>query len=277
MNQALSDVLLGLDLQIGEQHRGDCPVCFGRNTFTVTRTLAGTLFNCYKAGCSLAGRKETSVKVSDFEESWLLEKKVPSGPLVFPPHIVGKHGRTEVTEWINKYDYPFDDVELYYDLREDRIVFPVRDQDGVIIDATGRYRGIRDYKHLSGTYNPIKWKRYGTSSHPYTSGNGNIAVVVEDAISAAVMGATEDNCTGVALLGTALLPTHVARLKCYTGVIVALDPDAANKTLKFTQELRGLLPQNKVLAARLRDDLKYRRKSDMLLIHKQVNELTQPA
>ena len=68
----------------------------------------------------------------------------------------------------------------------------------------------------------------------------------------------------MALLGTFLLTAHVEQLQGYTGVIVALDPDAANKTLEFTRELRGLMPNIRVKALKLEDDLKYRRKNDIV-------------
>ena len=255
----ISNVIINLDLKIGEQHRGDCPVCGGQNTFTVTRTIEGTLFNCYKAGCKLAGRKATSIRVSDLQASNTSED---TGPFVLPPHVVSN--RQEITEWINRYDYPFANVELYYDLLENRIVFPVR-HEGVIVDATGRATDQRQ----------PKWKRYGSSGYAYVSGEGEIAVVVEDAISAAVAGATDANCTGVALLGTSLLSSHVEQLQGYTGAIVALDPDAGKKTLQFTQELRGQLPHNKVFAARLKDDLKYRCKRDMILMKEKIQEFVE--
>ncbi len=85
----------------------------------------------------------------------------------------------------------------------------------------------------------------------------------------------------MALLGTSLLPSHVEQLQGYTAVIVALDPDAAKKPLEITQELRGKLlsrghTKNKVFAARLEDDLKYRRKNDMVLMRDKIAEFTEP-
>ena len=54
-----------LNLQLDERYRGDCPVCNGKNTFTVTRTFTGILYNCYKAGCTLGGTSPTTVTVND--------------------------------------------------------------------------------------------------------------------------------------------------------------------------------------------------------------------
>ena len=251
----VSKLLKNLDLQIDEQYRGDCPICAGYNTFTATRTVNGILFNCYKAGCQLAGRQASSIRVSDVR---ILNATIDTKPFRLPSHVL--LGRPEITEWINKHAYPFAKIELYYDLHENRIVFPVR-YDGKLVDATGRARNI-GMKRLQ------KWKRYGSASYAYTVGSGPIAVVVEDAISAAVIGGTDNEYTGIALLGTALLSTHVEQLQAYTKILVALDPDAYPKTLGYTRELRGTLPDSKILAVKLGDDLKYERKNDMVLIEK---------
>lgn len=254
----ISDIIRNLDLKINEQHRGDCPVCAGHNTFTATRTVNGILFNCYKAGCQLAGRRSTSVRVSDVMD---LNEHTNPKPFSLPSHVL--LGRPEITEWINKHEYPFTnfDIELYYDLHENRIVFPVR-YEGKLVDATGRARDI-------GIIRLPKWKRYGSASYAYTVGDGPIAVVVEDAISAAVIGgATANKYTGIALLGTSLLPTHVGQLQGFAKILVALDPDASLKTLNYTRELRSAFPESKILAVKLEDDLKYRRSHDMILMEK---------
>ena len=243
--------LHNLDLRLGEQYRGNCPACDGYNTFTATRTGDGVLFNCYKAGCQLSGRRSSDIRVQDIKAA---QTKTTEPNFRLPKQVL--LGRPELTEWINKHGYPFHNLEIYYDLKEDRVVFPVR-HGGLLVDATGRTRDIYIKRRP-------KWKRYGTASYAYTAGTGRIAVVVEDAISAAVVGATDNNSTGVALLGTFLLTAHVEQLQGYTGVIVALDPDAANKTLEFTRELRGLIPNIRVKALKLEDDLKYRRKNDIV-------------
>ena len=54
-----------------------------------------------------------------------------------------------------------------------------------------------------------------------------------------------------------------------------MDPDAYQKTLKFTQELRGKLFHNKIVSAKLEDDLKYRREHDILLIGERANNFMQ--
>jgi len=95
-------------------------------------------------------------------------------------------------------------------------------------------------------------------------GAGAIAVVVEDCISAATVSAISSKATGVALMGTSLLPDHLLQLQKYNKIIVALDPDAAQKTFEFTRQLRGTVDTASVYALNLKDDLKYRRKADII-------------
>jgi len=136
-----------------------------------------------------------------------------------------------------------------YDVKDNRIVFPVF-KDNVLIDGVGRALGSR----------LPKWKRYGESGLPYTYGAESIAVIVEDAISAVVVG-QRGRSTGVALLGTSLQDSHKKPLTTYSKLIVALDPDALPKTLSVAQELRTIHPKVGVL--RLENDLKYRYPQDL--------------
>jgi len=247
-----------LNLQLDERYRGDCPVCNGKNTFTVTRTFTGILYNCYKAGCTLGGTSPTTVTVND-----ILNKDKTKVLKVFtlPSHVI--RGRDEVILWANKYNLDPTTSILYYDVKENRIVFPVF-YDTKMVDATGRA--------LRKGHNP-KWKRYGTSSYAYTVGTGTVAVLVEDCISAAVINTEEPNCTGVALMGTSLLPDHVAQLHSFSAVIVALDPDAVKKTLQFATELKGLLLHKNIFALKLEDDLKYAKERDIIRVKETVRRM----
>jgi DNA primase len=135
-----------------------------------------------------------------------------------------------------------------YDVKEDRVVFPIV-HDSKVVDATGRTIG----KKLP------KWKRYGKNSLPYSFGHGKVAVVVEDCVSAAVVGS--EVFVGVAVLGTSLHESHKRYLSQFSTAIIALDPDALPKTLAIAKELRGHVNEVKVL--KLTDDLKYRNPSDI--------------
>jgi DNA primase len=93
---------------------------------------------------------------------------------------------------------------------------------------------------------------------PYVSGHGKVAIVVEDCVSAAVVG--NDVWCGVAVLGTSLSESHKRYLAQFSTAIIALDPDALPKTLRMAKELRGYVDDVRVL--RLKDDLKYRNPTD---------------
>ena len=95
---------------------------------------------------------------------------------------------------------------------------------------------------------------------PYVSGSGTVAVVVEDCVSAAVVGGY-GSFVGVALLGTSLSEAHKGYLTQFSTAVMALDPDALPKTLQFAKELRGYVNDVKVL--RLHDDIKYRTRQDV--------------
>ena len=127
-------------------------------------------------------------------------------------------------------------------------MFPVV-HSGVTVDATGRSLGNRI----------PKWKRYGRSDLPYASGRGKTAVVVEDCVSAAIVGSSGVQ-VGVAVLGTSLATGHKRYLSQFSTAIVALDPDALPKTLQFARELRQYVDNVKIL--KIQDDLKYRNPTD---------------
>jgi hypothetical protein len=95
---------------------------------------------------------------------------------------------------------------------------------------------------------------------PFVYGCGRVAVVVEDCVSASVIGS--DAYVGVAVLGTSLSEAHKEYMTRFSTAIIALDPDALPKTLSFAKELRGYV--NDVRVIKLNDDLKYRDENDII-------------
>jgi len=104
---------------------------------------------------------------------------------------------------------------------------------------------------------------------PYIHGYGSVAVVVEDCVSAAVVGSGV--YVGVAVLGTSLSESHKRYLSQFSTAIIALDPDALPKSIQFVKELR--VHVDEVRAMRLMDDLKYRNPTDLenLDQHRRLN------
>ena len=244
-----------LSLSSGETKRTNCPECGGYKTFTVTNNMGSIVWNCYKAGCSVSGGTRTHLTAEEIRKSLgSVAEETHAVKFDKPEWIV--YNNAAIQDFCDQWGLDPDMMGLMYDVKEDRVVFPNR-HNGVMVDASGRTLG----KRLP------KWKRYGNSSLPYMFGYGKTAVVVEDCVSAAIVGATSrDGCSdsdgfvGVAVLGTSLSEGHRQYLSQFSTAIIALDPDALPKTLQIAKELRGYVHTVKVL--RLEDDLKYRNPTD---------------
>jgi hypothetical protein len=239
-----------LHLTVGESRRMNCPNCNSYNTFTVTNNMGSVLWNCYKLSCSLSGSSRVTMSVDDIRTA--MDRQIANQKdetFSFPEHIVPHGNRKAVTMWCDEWKLSADQLNLYYDVKENRVVFPVT-SNGKIVDGVGR---------ALGRVKP-KWKRYGKNTLPYSHGCGRTAVVVEDCVSAAVVASTK--IVGVAVLGTSLGESHKQYLSQFSTAIIALDPDALKKSLQFTRELRTYVKDVKVL--KLTDDLKYGHSVDMI-------------
>jgi len=236
-----------LNVGNGETKRLNCPLCNSYKTFSVTNNMGSLLWNCYKANCSTKGSSRVHLTVDEIRSIQKKQEKHDINKYEMPEYIVPHGYRREVMDFCELWELEIDEVDLLYDVKESRIVFPIK-KDGVIVDATGR-----------SFYNKLpKWKRYGNSDLPYSFGCGSVAVVVEDCISAVVVGS--DVYVGVAVLGTSLADSHKRFLSQFSTAIIALDPDALPKTLSFAKELRTYVSDVKIL--KLKDDIKYRVKED---------------
>ncbi len=252
----ISDFIDTLDLYVEQTYRGNCPICYGKNTFTVTRDHSNVIYNCYKNSCGISGKRRQLLHADEiialhqresapesYSEQDLCTYTVPAFMVPY----------TEVYAPIDPTfldRYGIDPHTVRYDVRQDRLVFLVYTKQGLLVDAVGRA--------LTKRIQP-KWIRYAASPVPYTNGDSSkYAVIVEDAISAYVVGEMfGDICTGVALLGTQLTDFHKRYIqKHYDNAIVALDPDARDKTIKIARELN-------CKALNLTDDLKYKRTEDL--------------
>jgi len=233
-----------LNVENGTSQRLTCPMCRSYKTFTVTNNMGSLLWNCYKASCDVKGTSRVHLSAEDIRNMKNVSQVVTSFEM--PEYITPR--KHQIVDWCNKWGLDVDALELQYDVKEHRVVFPIKD-NGRIVDATGR-----------SILNRLpKWKRYGSSDLPFSFGCGSIAIVVEDCISAGVIGS--DVYVGVAVLGTSLLDSHKTFLSQFSTAIIALDPDALPKSFAFAKELRSHVKDVKIL--RLKDDLKYRKKEDL--------------
>ena len=245
-----------IDIAEGATKRLDCPSCKGKNTFTVSKLNGVLIWNCYKLGCdargsSMVGMTAAEIKAALASRQAIVESKLEVEaptmelPLTLTYDISNKLTQGFITRW------QLQGVPMLYDIVSCRGVFPIHSKKGRLIDAVGRT--------LRGDV--PKWLRYSGNADYYRYGSGSVAVVVEDAISAAVVGKHIAGATGFAILGTSMNSKHFEALQQYDKVIVALDPDAWSKTLQFVQMLKG--HSIKATAFKLSDDIKYMVDSDV--------------
>ena len=245
MNKYIED----LDLSEGDTVRGDCPDCGGKNTFTANKSGGAVLYNCYKLGCKISGVHTVGMTAADIQarmQEVEQDKPKPKVEIMELPEYVVRSG-SGLDAFRDKWDLW--DQGLMYDLKDRRAVFPIF-IDNVLIDAVGRA--------LAGA--EPKWLRYTGKANYFIGGTGKTVVVVEDVISAITV--AKLGFTGMAILGTSLSVAHMEQLGNYSQVIVALDPDAAHKTLRFRQEIEAWTGAT-TIALRLDDDIKYRVESDI--------------
>jgi len=237
-----------MDIPNGSTKRMDCPNCGGYKTFTVTNNMGSLVWNCYKVSCTLKGGTRVHLSVDDIRSGFSGAEKFAEEAFELPSYIVPHRKTNDVLQFCCSYQLDPNELDVLYDVKEDRVVFPIS-HNGKLVDATGRALG----KRLP------KWKRYGKSGLPFSHGCGKVAVVVEDCVSAAVVGGK--SFVGVAILGTSLQESHKGYLSQFSTAVIALDPDALPKTMVMAKELRGHV--NDVRVLRLTDDLKYRNPEDM--------------
>tara|TARA_R110002073_G_scaffold668_2_gene5229 strand:+ start:1694 stop:2452 length:759 start_codon:yes stop_codon:yes gene_type:complete len=236
-----------LDLGEGDTVRGYCPDCGGKNTFTASKTGGAVVYNCYKLGCKIQGIQTVGMTAADIEARMrdVPKPKPKLEAMNIPEHIV--RSGAGLDEFRDKWGLW--DQGLMYDLKDNRVVFPIF-YKGIMLDAVGR--------SLSGA--DPKWLRYTGKANYFSAGTSNTVVVVEDVISAITV--AKLGFTGMAILGTSLSVAHIEQLGDYSQVIVALDPDAAHKTLKYRREIEEWTGVT-TIALRLDDDIKYRVSSDI--------------
>ena len=237
------------DVSDGETQRMDCPICRGKNTFSITNNMGDLVWNCYKVSCTVSGSTRVGMSIDDIKARFKKIDTVDDIEFELPKYVIQRSGGLYMNRWCDRWGLNVDKLGLMYDVKEDRVVFPVV-HDGKIVDATGRSLGKRI----------PKWKRYGNSGLPYVHGCGKVAVVVEDCVSAAVVG-DWSSYVGVALLGTSLQDSHRSYLSQFSTALIALDPDALTKSLQMAKELRGYVSD--VRPIKLEDDIKYCNPTDM--------------
>ena len=212
--------------------RLDCPVCQKKNTFSVRDTGYERMFNCFYANCDTKGRTGKRLTTNNAKSVLQQPKPTlqtkPDVPFELPDTFVPLTRRQQAIDYVrsvNSYSaYLANVVDIMYDIRQDRVVFLVKDGKNVV-DAVGR----------SLTNRKPKWYRYGKSNSGFVLHyDDSNTFVVEDCPSATSL----YNCvSSVALLGTNLLQSHIDVLKKYNKVVVALDKDATIKAVELSRKI----------------------------------------
>jgi len=239
-----------IDISEGATKRMDCPSCKGKNTFTVSKLNGVLIWNCYKLGCdargsSMVGMTAAEIKAALASRQAIAESKleVDAPTMEIPVNFSYNLSDKRMQDFIKRWD--LSGVPLLYDVATSRAFFVITNEKGRIIDAVGRT--------LRGDV--PKWLRYSGNADYYYHGRGRVAVVVEDAISACAVAKHVPNATGFALLGTNMNGKHMDALQKYDKVVVALDPDAALKSLELVQKCKSRSIE--ATAMMLKNDIKY--------------------
>ena len=238
-----------IDVAEGHSKRMDCPKCKSKNTFTVSKQQGVLLYNCYKLGCGLRGTSLVGLTASEVQ-TYLrsrkamretLEQDIPT--MEVPTNFSYDLSDNKVQAFIRKWQ--LQNVPMLYDIAACRLHFMIFSAKGRLIDTVGRT--------LRGDV--PKWLRTTGKADYYDKGEGKVAIIVEDVISACAVAKHVPNATGFALLGTSMSGKHFEALQKYERVVVALDADAWSKTIQFTQQLKSR--SISATAVKLIDDPKY--------------------
>ena len=221
----IKELLSSLRLTNNQTIRQDCPKCFGKHTFSISLVNGVYLYHCFRASCPLKGYKDAEVTLDQIKAVDIPKKVEYNIPDYFVSPLQYYKPRFFIKYW-NLTDAYAKGLELYYDPRLNRVVFPLRDHQSNLKGATGR--------GLDKETQP-KWYIYERLDNcPYISDKSTAScLLVEDCISAIVA-----PISAISLLGTNI-PSGVFHpyLEQYVKLYVALDKDAIVKASKLHHKL----------------------------------------
>lgn len=230
--------------------RMDCPFCNGTNTLTIKRNNADLLWYCFHASCTAKGNHQGEMTMQQVEknlaESKTVVTKEKEKEFILPKSFVSVFSTDKCTDYFKKNHCMESHIKgkasFMYDVKQNRAVFLIKEKEK-IMGAVGRALNSKVYP---------KWYMYSGKTYPFTCGNSDTAVLVEDCASACAVSSVY---TGVALMGTSLPETYIPILKKkYKKIIIALDRDATTKSFDISEKLNYYV-ETKVKI--LEDDLKY--------------------
>ena len=249
----LIQTYLDYNQTIGSTRRyGKCPFCgtIKRLGFVVTRTTTGFICWChgchksYGVGGSIPSRKEC-LRVSGELKARMIQnprKRVPSASTqtvtrssVFLPYDITDMLPTSALVWLRMYGITQQEITKYgfcWSPKYDRLVLPVRDENGKLVYWQGRYFGLdkRQPKYIN-----TKSSRGNVWFD--TGGDFPVTVLVEDILSAIAISRT-GKARAIALLGSFISDNLIIKLLSEDRqVCVWLDRDKRCDALVFTKRL----------------------------------------
>lgn len=235
-------------------YRGSCPICFHKNTFSAL-LLDGNvvIYRCFSASCKVKGRlNDNTLSIDTIRNEHNINRMVHNNVqhknYVIPDHFTSPLQNPKCLAFIKRWDLLEEyckGLELYYDPRQERLVFPLRDQQGGLKGAVGR---------LLYFSNSPRWFVYSRQDGcPYSLFRSTFldAILVEDAISA--IRASNIAC-GVAILGTNIPINMYKFLQSFNKLFIALDDDATGSAIRLQKDLSLIKP---TFILPLKKDLKY--------------------
>lgn len=247
----------------GSNFRSDCPVCGNKNTF-IASTEAGQLsYYCFHVACNTKGKTDDAFSIwnvgSDnggFDRWHGLAPVLLRSVFTIPDYWVSPLQNTKCYEFLKYWNllniYAEGRISIYYDPKQERCVFLIKDHKGELKGATGR--GL-----ISN--NLPRWFIYSRIDSalglvPSRSPTKKI-LLVEDFISAC----TGSSCIhSAALLGTSLPMESISSLLSYDLAYIALDKDATKKSLIIQKELSPYINSRIISLDR---DIKYYKETDL--------------
>lgn len=233
--------------------RSDCPECGGTNSYTENVCDGIKKWNCYRSSCNNRGAawigKCNDTKYADFHKAEqtdigkidLIRKNTRN---IFNSYIGMEYLKQfEIMPFLNK-TLGTDSMGCMWDGLRNRVIF--------MSGTTAVGRAIGDAKP--------KWFKYTKTIEPFMCAfrHRGLLIIVEDAISAAVIGGNVCDC--LALLGTTFHNEYLTYIKKYDRILIALDADAYDKALLMQRKLDMLIPTS---VMRLKNDLKYYSKEEL--------------
>ena len=231
MNYSRSDqisIIKSITLRDGDSKTLDCPFCLGRKKFTISKIDGRTIWNFYKASCTIRGAYNTGRSISAIKnkmngEVANLDRKIKPIPSVLTS-VDNNECAVEYLKSVNSYDaFKMGLVSLSYDPASNRVLYFTHGGKG----AVGRCLDNRK----------PKWMSYGDTQDGVQVGNTKHAVLVEDAASACSV-VRVPGLTGYAMLGTNLTAPIKMRVRHFSCVTIILDNDASSKALRIAKALQ---------------------------------------